>query len=65
MFPLVIAALNAGAALLGLFRSECLRRRLAQEAVTAAHPVSVADLSEFAETLVDLTDAQVMDGAWE
>lgn len=46
----VVAALDARASRLGLSRSEYLRRRLAQEATTTAQPVTVADLSLFAET---------------
>lgn len=61
----VVAALDARAARLGLSRSEYLRRRLAQEAVTTAPPVTAADLVVFAETFADLGDAEVIKGAWE
>lgn len=61
----VIAAVDARAARLGLSRSEYLRRRLAQEAVPAAEPVTVADLNAFAATFADLADDDVMKGAWE
>lgn len=61
----VVAALDARAARLGLSRSEYLRRRLAQEAVTTAPPVTAADLVVFAETFTDLGDAEVIKGAWE
>jgi hypothetical protein len=45
-------------------RSEFLRRRLAQEAHSAATVVTAADLTAFANTFGDLTDPQVMRGAW-
>lgn len=60
----VVAALDARASRLGLSRSEYLRRRLAQEAVTAERPVTVDHLTAFAETFSDLTDAEVMKDAW-
>lgn len=60
----VIAALEARAARLGLSRSEFLRRRLAQEAHGAATVVTAADLTALADTFADLTDPQVMRGAW-
>jgi plasmid stability protein len=59
----VVAALEARAALLGLSRSEFLRRRLAQEAVAGAK-VTVEDLQSFADTFSDLADPEVMKGAW-
>jgi plasmid stability protein len=61
----VVAALEARAARLGLSRSEFLRRRLAQEAAANATSVSEDDLAAFAETFADLTDPEVMRGAWE
>lgn len=61
----VVAALDARAARLGLSRSAYLRRRLAQEVATTAQPVTVADLSVFSHTFADLTDTEVMKGAWE
>lgn len=61
----VVAALDARASRLGLSRSEYLRRRLAQEAVTGPQPVTVEHLASFAETFVDLTDPEIMKGAWE
>jgi plasmid stability protein len=60
----VVAALDARAARLGLSRSEYLRRRLAQEVEPTA-PVTVAHLADFAATFSDLTDRDVMRGAWE
>jgi plasmid stability protein len=61
----VVAALDARASRLGLSRSEYLRRRLAQEAVTTAQGVTVEHLTSFAETFADLADPEVMRGAWE
>jgi len=58
----VVAALDARAARLGLSRSEYLRRRLAQEVAPTATPVTVADLTRFAETFAD---PDVMKGAWQ
>lgn len=61
----VVAALDARASQLGLSRSEFLRRRLAQEAATGPQPVTVAHLATSAETFTDLTDHEVMKGAWK
>ena len=61
----VIAALDARASRLGLSRSEYLRRRLAQEAVSGPQSVTVEHLTVFAETFADLADAEIMKGAWE
>jgi plasmid stability protein len=60
----VIAALDARASRLGLSRSEYVRRRLAQDAATPGSPVSVADLTRFADTFGDLADSDVMSQAW-
>lgn len=61
----VIAALDSRASRMGLSRSEYLRRRLAQEAVSGPQPVTVDDLTVFAETFADLADAEIMKGAWQ
>jgi len=61
----VVAALEARAARLGLSRSEYLRRRLAQDAAMHAVPVTIDDLATFAESFADLSDPDVMRGAWE
>ncbi len=61
----VVAALDARAARLGLSRSEYLRRRLTQEAVSVPQPVTADHLASFAETFRDLSDTEVMKGAWE
>jgi plasmid stability protein len=60
----VVASLDARASRLGLSRSEFLRRRLAQEAVTGPQPVTVEHLAAFAEMFADLADGAVMKGAW-
>ncbi len=61
----VVAALDAHAARLGLSRSEYVRRRLAQDAAVPNTPVSVEDLARFADAFSDLSDPDVMAGAWE
>jgi plasmid stability protein len=60
----VIAALDAHAGRLGLSRSEYVRRRLAQDAVTTGSPVSVQDLARFADVFSDLADPDIMAQAW-
>lgn len=60
----VVAALDVRAARLGLSRSEYLRRRLTQEAVSSPQAVTVEHLAAFAETFSDLAEAEVMKGAW-
>jgi hypothetical protein len=60
-----VAALEARAARLGLSRSEFLRRRLAQEAMSNATSVTTDDLTAFAVAFADLADPEVMKGAWE
>lgn len=61
----VVAALDARAARLGLSRNEYVRRRLAQDAVASGEPVSLDDLSAFAQIFADLANPDVMSGAWE
>ena len=60
---LVLAALDARASRLGISRSEYLCRRFVLEAVTTTPPVTGADLTLFAETFVELGNAEVMKGA--
>ena len=60
----VVAAIDARASRLGLSRSEYVRRRLAQDAVTAAAAVSTKDLARFAEVFAELDDPAVMSRAW-
>jgi hypothetical protein len=55
----VIAAIDAHAGRLGLSRSQYVRRRLAQDAV------SVQDLARFADVFSDLADPEVMSRAWQ
>ena len=59
----VVAAIDANAQRLGLSRNEYLRRQLATEARPHA-TVTVADLKRSAEVFADLTDPDVMSGAW-
>ena len=61
----VVGALEARARRLGPSPSEYVRRRVTQDAATAASPVSAADLTSFAETFSDLADSDVMAQAWE
>jgi hypothetical protein len=59
----VIAIVDTHAARLGISRSEYIRRRLAQDAVSTTK-VSVADLQRFAEDFGDLADPDVIARAW-
>ncbi len=61
----VLAAIDAKARLLGLSRSEYLRRALGRERSTAVSEVSVADLARFSESFADIADPGVMRKAWE
>jgi hypothetical protein len=61
----VIAAIDAHAGRLGLSRSEYVRRRLAQDAAASGLPVSVPDLTRFADVFSDLADPEVMARAWQ
>jgi hypothetical protein len=61
----IIAAIDAHAGRLGLSRSEYVRRRLAQDAATPGSPVSVDDLTRFADRFGDLADPDVMSQAWQ
>jgi plasmid stability protein len=60
----VLAAIDARAARLGLSRTQYLRRRLTQDAVADAAPVTAADLRSFSESFADLADDEVMSAAW-
>jgi plasmid stability protein len=60
----VVAALDAQAERLGISRSEYVRRRLTQDAVTSGVTVTTADLTRFAEVFTDLDDPEVMSRAW-
>lgn len=61
----VVVAIDADAQRLGLSRSEYLRRALVRTATAAAGPVTVDDLSRFADTFADLADPEVMRRAWQ
>lgn len=54
--------LDARARMLGLSRSEYVRRRLRQD--TGGRRVTRADLERFVEAHADLADASVMSRAW-
>ncbi len=60
----VITAIDARAALLGLSRSEYLRRRLSESFSVPEQPLTAADLSKFAETFSELDNPSVMSQAW-
>lgn len=60
----VVRVIDADARQQGLSRNEYLRRVLAREATGHGHPVTVEDLSRFAETFADLADPEVMRQAW-
>ncbi len=60
----VLAAVDARASRLGLSRSEYVRRRLAQDAASAAAAVSTEDLDRFSELFGDLDDPNLMSRAW-
>jgi len=60
----VVAAVDSRASRLGLSRSEYVRRRLAQDAVSADTAVTTQDLARFAEVFSDLDDPDVMSQAW-
>ncbi|OIQ72157.1 antitoxin VapB2 [mine drainage metagenome] len=60
----VVAALDAGAAQLGISRNEFMRRRLSQELPQSKESVTEAHLRNLLQLLPDLADANVMDAAW-
>ena len=60
----VIAALDAGAAQLGVSRNEFVRRRLSQELQQSHESVTEAHLRGLLELLPDLADPKIMDNAW-
>jgi len=60
----VILAIDSRAAGLRLSRNEYLRRRLRQDARSAASPIAVADLERLAIAAGDLADPGVMAQAW-
>ena len=60
----VLAAIDAKAKLVGLSRSEYLRRMLEAERTTVAGPVTVEHFRRVASLAVDLDDPDVMSSAW-
>ena len=60
----VVAAIDAKAKRAGLSRTEYLRRALTRESAMESDEVTVADLSQFAETFADLADPEVLGRAW-
>lgn len=61
----VLAVLDQLAARLGLFRTEYIRRRLAQDARTAKIAVAKDDWRRFADAYSHFADPSVMMRAWE
>jgi len=61
----VIAAIDAKARLLGLSRSEYLRRQMTQAATAGETTVTAESLRQFSETFSDLGDDTIMRTAWE
>ncbi len=61
----VVSAIDARAAKLGISRSEYVRRRLAQDALSAQAAVSASDLRRFGQTFADLANPEVMAEAWK
>jgi hypothetical protein len=61
----VLLAIDARARRLGISRVEYVRRRLAQDAAMSSVSVTTADLQGFGEAFADLSDPEVMSGAWD
>lgn len=63
----VVASIDANAKRLGLSRNEYLRRQLAGEARLQArrHKVTADDLKRLSSLISDVTDPEVMAGAWD
>jgi len=61
----VAGALDAKARLLGISRTEYLRRELARIATSDAAPVTADSLRDFSATFSDLGDTELMRRAWE
>ncbi len=60
----VVAALDAGAARLGVSRSEFVRRRLSQEFQQSHESVAEQHPRNLLQILPDLADEDVMASAW-
>lgn len=63
--PELLTALEEKAALLGLSRSEFLRRTLNREVKVSNESVTERHLTELSELLPDLANEKVMKSAWE
>ena len=61
----VVSSLEAKAKLLGLSRTEFLRRQMVAWARLSDQPVTRESWARFAEATGDLQDETVMKGAWE
>ena len=61
----VAGALDSKARLLGISRTEYLRRELARLAMSDAGSVTADALRDFAMTFADLGDTELMRRAWE
>lgn len=62
----VLAAIDAHAALMGLSRSEYIRRQLSHDVRrTVGRRVTAEGLRRFASTFGDLDDSAVMSHAWK
>ncbi len=61
----LVSALDSKAAALGLSRVEFLRRTLTREAQVSGGSVTEAHLASLLEILPDLSDEEIMRGAWE
>jgi hypothetical protein len=60
----VLQAIDASAKLLGVSRSEYLRRILARERRTNAS-VSIIDFEKFSSTFADLASEEILAQAWQ
>jgi hypothetical protein len=61
----VAGALDAKARLLGISRTEYLRRQFARLATSHAGPVTADTLRDFAVTFADLDDPELLRSAWK
>jgi plasmid stability protein len=61
----VLTAIDARAARLGISRVEYVRRRLAQDAASSSVVVTPDHLRRFAQAFADLSDPEVIAGAWD
>jgi hypothetical protein len=61
----VVAAIEDKARRLGLSRTEYLRRQMLRVATSTEAPVTAESLQQFSRRFSDLSDPDVMRGAWE